>query len=165
MQIVSLVDHVDCIPALAQLHHEEWSHVSPFKGLDQHAAKLRSRIGLNPVPATYILLIEHTVAGSVSLLPYDDIANLRPDLSPWLASLLVVPRHRGRGYGRALVGHCVGCARALGFRTLYLYTDTHTDYYARLGWHPIEERTSRGLEVTVMELPLMNLENRIHARA
>jgi hypothetical protein len=30
----------------------------------------------------------------------------------------------------------------LGPRVLYLYTDTHTDYYARLGWHPIEERTS-----------------------
>jgi hypothetical protein len=47
--------------------------VSPFKTLDRHAEKLRSRIGPNSIPATYILLIDNAVAGSVSLLDYDDI--------------------------------------------------------------------------------------------
>lgn len=154
MSILSLVDHVDRLPSLAQLHHDEWSHVSPFKTIDQHAQKLRSRIGPNSVPATYILLVDEVVAGSVSLLKHDDIANLRADLSPWLASLLVEPRHRGQGYGRALVDHCVGRARALAFPTLYLYTDTHSKFYERLGWQLIEERISRGVQVAVMELQL-----------
>lgn len=154
MQIQSLIDHLDQIPTLAHLHHEQWSHVSPFKTPNQHATKLRSRIGGQPVPATYLLLIDSAVAGSVSLLDHDDIANVRPDLSPWLASLLVQSKHRGRGYGRALVEHCVAQARTLGFTVLYLYTDTHRQFYTRLGWQAIEERVSRGMDVTVMKLAL-----------
>ena len=124
--------------------------MSPFKTVAQHEKKLRSRIGDHPPPETYVLLIRGEVAGSVSLLNYDDIAQVRPDLSPWLASLFVVPKHRGRGYGRRLAAHCVDQAQSLGFSTLYLYTHTHPEFYAALGWRVIEERTVRGAEVTVM---------------
>lgn len=154
MQILSLVDHVDRVLSLAQLHHDEWSHVSPFKTVAQHATKLRSRIGTNSVPATYILIIDDAVAGSVSLLDHDDIANVRPDLSPWLASLLVEPRRRGHGYGRALVDHCADRARALAFPSLYLYTGTHAKFYERLGWQVIQQCIARGVQVTVMGLQL-----------
>lgn len=152
MHIASLADHLDQLPALAQLHHVEWSHVSRFRTVDEHIEKLRSRIGQNPLPATYVLLIDGTVAGSVSLLDHDDIDNVRPDLSPWLASLYVEPRHRGRGYGSALVKHCILQAGHCGCSKLYLYTDTHAHFYTRFGWQPIENRISRGLDITVMEL-------------
>ncbi len=154
MQIASLADHLDQLQLLARLHHTEWSHVSRFKTVDEHVNKLKSRIGHGPIPATYILLIDRTVAGSVSLLDHDDIDNVRPDLSPWLASLYVEPRHRRRGYGTALVEYCIRRAGDFGCATLYLYTDTHSQFYVRFGWRPIENRTSRGLEVTVMELQL-----------
>src|SRR6266850_3976613 len=139
MQILSLVDHPELLRPLAALHHLEWGHVSPFKTVEQHADKLAARIGSRPVPATYVLLIEHVVAGSVSLLEHDDIGHVHPDLSPWLASLLVVNRFRRCGYGRALVDHCMGEARAVGVQALYLYTHTHSEYYARIGWRTIEE--------------------------
>ena len=154
MDIASLADHLGQLPALARLHHAEWSRVSRFKTVDEHVNKLQARIGRSPIPATYVLLLNQRVAGSVSLLGHDDIDNVRPNLSPWLASLYVEPRHRGRGYGSALVQYCIQRARHFGYPTLYLYTDTHSQYYARFGWRPIEHRTSRGLEVTVMELPL-----------
>jgi hypothetical protein len=52
--------------------------VSPFKTVDQHATKLLSRIGSDSVSATFILLIDRAVAGSVSLLDHDDIDNVVP---------------------------------------------------------------------------------------
>lgn len=154
MVIASLAAHLDKLDVLARLHHAEWSHVSRFTTVDQHADKLKSRIssGHDRIPATYILLIDGVAAGSVSLLDRDDIGGVRPDLSPWLASLYVEPRHRRLGYGSALVKHCIQQAAKCGCSTLYLYTDTHSKFYERLGWQPIEYLTSRGLDVTVMAL-------------
>lgn len=152
--IASLADHLDQLPLLAALHHAQWSHVSRFTTIDQHAGKLKARISASHgrILATYILLIDEIAAGSVSLLDRDDIGGVRPDLSPWLASLYVEPRHRRRGYGSALVRHCIQQAGKCGCSTLYLYTDTHSKFYERLGWQPIEYRTSRGLDVTIMAL-------------
>jgi predicted N-acetyltransferase YhbS len=154
LRIVSLGDERALLRSLACLHHEEWSRVSPFKTIAEHEKKLSFRISAHPPPATYVLLVEGEVAGSVSLLKHDDIANIRPDLSPWLASLLVVPKFRGLRYGRKLIAYCADRARALGSPTLYLYTNTHPDYYERLGWRAIERLMVRGAEATVMELPL-----------
>jgi len=155
LRIVSLYEHRDLLPSLARLHHEQWSDVSPFKTPGEHEKKLLGRISRDPPPATYVLLVDEGVAGSVSLLKHDDIANVRPDLSPWLASLLVVPKYRGRGYGRKLIADCAHCARALGYSALYLYTHTHSDYYERLGWRSIERRMVRGAAVTIMKMPLL----------
>ena len=156
MVIASLADHLDQLQALAALHHAQWSHVSRFTTIDQHAEKLKSRIsaGHDRIPATYILLIDGVAAGSVSLLDHDDIGDVRPDLSPWLSSLCVEPRHRRLGYGSGLVKHCIQRAVQSGCSTLYLYTDTHSKFYERFGWQPIEYCTSRGLDVTVMALQI-----------
>src|SRR5215813_14480575 len=99
MFIASLIDHIEQLPRLARLHHDEWIQVSRFTTVDEHIRKLESRISQSAIPATYILLIDGVVAGSVSLLDHDDIDNVRPDLFPWLASLYVEPRHRRQGYG------------------------------------------------------------------
>jgi len=150
-RIVSLRQDRDRLSALASLHQAEWGKISPFKTVAQHEEKLRFRISGPPPSETYVLLIKDELAGSVSLLQHDDIAGVRPDLSPWLASLLVVPKHRGRGYGRQLVAHCVEHAWQLGFSTLYLYTHTHPEFYIGLGWRVIEHRGVRGGNVTIME--------------
>jgi predicted N-acetyltransferase YhbS len=156
MVIGSLADHIDQLPELARLHHAQWSHVSRFTTVDQHADKLRSRIsqGRDGIPATYVLLIDGAVTGSVSLIDCDDIGDVRPDLSPWLASLYVEPSRRRLGNGSALVKHCIEQAKQLGCSTLYLYTDTHSKFYERFGWRAIERRVSRGLDVSVMALKL-----------
>ena len=154
MHIASLIQHVDQLPRLAKLHHDAWSQVSRFTTVDDHIRKLETRISHRPIPATYILLIDSVVEGSVSLIDQDDIDNVRPDLSPWLASLYVEPRHRRQGHGSALVRHCIlQAAKALCPR-LYLYTDTHSQFYVRFGWQPIETRVSRGLDITIMELKI-----------
>lgn len=152
--IRSLANHSDWLATLAQMHHAEWSGVSPFKTPKQHAEKLRSRTGGSPLPSTYVMTVDDTVVGSVSLLKGDDIAGVRPDLSPWLSSLLVIPARRGRGFGRALVEHCVAESDRLGFAALHLWTNTHRRFYERLGWDTLEERVVGSLRATVMKRAL-----------
>jgi GNAT superfamily N-acetyltransferase len=154
MQIASLIDHVDQLPRLAKLHHDEWSQVSRFRTFEEHLRKLETRMSHRPIPATYILFIDSVVAGSVSLIDHDDLDNVRPDLSPWLASLYVEPGHRRQGYGSALVRYCLLQAGKALCPRLYLYTDTHSQFYVRFGWQPIETRISRGVDITIMELKI-----------
>ena len=97
---------------------------------------------------------ERKVCLAFSLLEHDDIAEVRPDLSPWLASLLIMPKYRAVIYGREFVFRCVEQARILGFLVLYLYTQTHPEYYARLGWRSIEQRIVRSETVTEMRKSL-----------
>jgi N-acetylglutamate synthase-like GNAT family acetyltransferase len=49
-----------------------------------------------------------------------------------------------------LAEHAAAEASALGFPTLYLYTFSTEQYYARLGWEPIERDSYLGAAVTVM---------------
>jgi putative acetyltransferase len=52
-----------------------------------------------------------------------------------------LPEARGKGQGEALLRHCLGVARTLGYRTCYLETLTGMDQaqklYAKLGFRPL----------------------------
>jgi GNAT superfamily N-acetyltransferase len=55
------------------------------------------------------------------------------DMPPWLAGLFVVPEHRRKGAGAALVRAIEDQARQRGFSRLYPYTTEAVGFYARLG--------------------------------
>ena len=81
--------------------------------------------------------IEHearVVATSTLLCYGTDIA--------WLGMVLTHPGHRGNGYARHLVKHCLDCAAQLGVRTIKLdATEAGRRVYQRLGFEdeqPIE---------------------------
>nr|WP_264185661.1 GNAT family N-acetyltransferase [Roseicella aerolata] len=69
-------------------------------------------------------------------LDTEDLAG-RPDLAPWLASVLVAPAARRRGIGTRLVGHVEAVAAALGHRRLYLHTMDRSAFYAARGWQAL----------------------------
>lgn len=121
--------------------------------------------------------------GACSLLPYcllvsgpeqllgfcnvvhDDLgapwSQLRPDLRPWLANVVVAPEHRGRGYGNLLVRDVVSAAEsdarfAGGALHLWTCTDALCAWYARLGFATVETigPLARHDEVVVMRRTL-----------
>ena len=87
--------------------------------------------------------------GSASLLRED--LDGWEHLSPWVASVYVLPEHRRKGIGRLLVAHAVEEARLLGVQTVYLFTAGQEAYYARLGWSALERTQHGHREVVIMQ--------------
>ncbi len=74
-------------------------------------------------------------------------------LTPWLASVLVGPAHRGKGIGSALSRRTTEEAAALGAPRVYLFTFDKQSFYGRLGWSALERAEMAGVPGTVMVCP------------
>jgi predicted N-acetyltransferase YhbS len=138
MNFAYLCDHMQFAPMLAGLHFAEWGPLLPSWSEAEALEELRTHRARTAIPTTMLALDGPSSAllGSVSLLQNDD-DRIR-DYSPWLASLIVLPTYRGKGYGIALVERCVQEARMLGIERLYLYTAGQQAFYARLGWQVVD---------------------------
>jgi N-acetylglutamate synthase-like GNAT family acetyltransferase len=71
-------------------------------------------------------------------------------LTPWLATVLVAPTHRGKGVGSALSRRATEEAEALGVSQLYLFTFDKASFYARMGWSALEQARLAGISGTIM---------------
>jgi GNAT superfamily N-acetyltransferase len=77
---------------------------------------------------------------------------VRSELKPChpLSGLFVAPEHRRQGIGKVLVKSIEDQARRRGNRRLYLYTDSATHYYERLGWTGVDQVDWSGFLTTLM---------------
>jgi GNAT superfamily N-acetyltransferase len=133
--IVSTIDRPDLLEVAVRWRWQEWSRgKEPFEAALSRA-QLASAAGLK-IPQTFVLLVDNEPVGTASLTAHD--LEERPDLTPWLASVFVVPEARGRGYAAALVAAVEGEARRQSISTLWLYTNTAERIYARVGWRTVE---------------------------
>ncbi len=101
---------------------------------------------------TFVLFDDGTPVGTASLA-HEDLVS-RPDLTPWLAGVVVDEAHRGRGCGTVLVRRVEAFAAELGVGTMWLYTWTAEALYARLGWRRTGLEMNRGREVVLMSRSL-----------
>jgi predicted N-acetyltransferase YhbS len=132
MQIEYLADHQEFAPLLAAWHFDEWKELLPAWSLEKAVAELRSHTQRRQIPTTFIAMERRSVIGSASLLAAD--LDGWEHLSPWVASVYVVPERRGEGIGRLLVSRAVQEACLLGVPEVFLFTAGQEAYYARLGW-------------------------------
>jgi GNAT superfamily N-acetyltransferase len=135
MRVENVADHPELVEIVARWHWDEWDHADPDESLETLTASLRSRMGRDAVPATYVALDGDTPVGAVCLVVHDmpereDLASL----TPWVAGTFVVPDRRGSGVGRLLMEHVVAEARRMGVPRLYLYATDAVSFYERLGW-------------------------------
>ena len=151
MHIDYLADHPDAAPLLAAWHHDEWKDLLPGWTHEQALAELRSHTGRRQIPTTFIAVDQGRVVASASLLTAD--LDGWEHLSPWVASVYVVPERRGMGIGRQLIARAVEEAAALGVPEVYLFTTGREAYYARLGWTPLYRATHHGRDVIIMRRP------------
>ena len=134
MNIELLADRSELIPQLAQLHFQEWGPLRPGETLERRMLRLRGTCGRAGIPMAVVATDGPTLCGSAILIGAD--MDTRPELSPWLAGVFVVPEFRRRGIGTSLVEHITNRAGALGVPTLYLYTPSaETLYSRRVGSH------------------------------
>ena len=148
IEIVTLFDRPAFIPIVAQWNWEQWSDLLPVDSCDAFAADLRARTRRDGIPITFLAL-DGGVPIATSSLIADDLET-RPELTPWLASLYVVPARRGGGLGAMLAKHAVEAARSFGIGTLYLYTPGQEAFYRRLGWEFVEATHFCGHAITIM---------------
>lgn len=149
LDIVPLHSRPDWIPVLAAWHFGQWAYLDPTHDV---ATRIGEFLAEQPhgCPQTFVAVADGLPVGSASLLEHD--LPTRKDLSPWLASVFVLPDLRRRGIASALVDSVVAHAASLGVSTLYLFTPDQTSLYAGLGWRAFDETTLAGEVQTMMRI-------------
>ncbi|MBA2655007.1 MAG: GNAT family N-acetyltransferase [Gammaproteobacteria bacterium] len=112
-----------------------------------------THLNYDQLPITLVALSEQTPVGMASLRINDGI---RPDLEPWLGSLVVHPKYRGSRVGERLIKAIEQEALARGYEKLYLlaFDATIPNWYSRLGWKKMGTDELFTHTVTVMQLEL-----------
>jgi len=152
LQIEYLSDHKDLIPTVARWVYGEWSSIMPYDSLEEWTRDLEGRLRRGQIPTTFVALLGDQPVGCASLVEHD--LETHRHLSPWLAEVYVCPAYRRRGIGSALVRRAAEQARALGIKTVYLYTFDREKFYARLGWSTWERTEGHAERITVMKQEL-----------
>jgi predicted N-acetyltransferase YhbS len=147
--ITYLADHPEHIPMLAAWHHAQWGHWSSKSSVAARAEELRKQPGKWAIPTTFVAVDGPQVFGSASLVEHD--LDLRPELTPWLASVYVDPVARGQGIASRLVERAIAEAQRLGVERLYLFTPDRESLYARIGWTVRERLEYHDEQIVVME--------------
>jgi predicted N-acetyltransferase YhbS len=151
MTILPLADRPDTIPLLSGWFHGQWHS---FDGRSRAAieAALQHSLNRESIPITFVAITSDKVIGTVSL----DESDLPPydHLSPWLASLYVVPAFRRSGVGTALVRHTIAFAQRQTSLPVYLWTPGSTGLYETCGFKVLAQAVHAGRSITVMEWPV-----------
>lgn len=154
IKIDFLKNHPSCIPRLAEIWHEGlgkiWLPDVPVEGVIE---RFSDHLNNDKLPITFIALYGNKPVGMCSLRENDGI---RPDIKPWLGSLVVDSKYQKQGIGKMLIDAIKNKAEELGFDKLYLFAfdSTIPEYYSRLGWSTIGMDNFRQHPITVMELIL-----------
>ncbi|MEJ8554257.1 GNAT family N-acetyltransferase [Tepidibacter sp. Z1-5] len=137
MNIVYLCEYPQYTEIVAKWIFEEFvKDIKPEITFDMVLSKLKKR-KKNDMPVTLVALEDDLCLGTVSL--FDNDLKNRPDLKPWLASLIVTKEFRNTGVGRILVDGIIEIAKDRNYKQLYLRTEKAVDYYKKLGWDYVEE--------------------------
>jgi len=152
MEIYTLKDKPEHLIQLARWHHAEWAHLNPDRCLEERVEYMRTHLAGEPVPTTFLVEHDGQVLGSASLVVED--MDTHPELTPWLASVFVTPRHRHKGIASMLVERVMEHARQHGIARIYLFTPDRERLYAQLGWRLFTREHYRGVPVSLMTADL-----------
>ena len=146
--VTTIAGRPDLLPIVADWLWREWWQ-RRGRSLEQTQAiyaSCRAQVG---APQTFVLLADEAPVGTVTLARRD--LDERPDLTPWLAGVFVIPEARGRGYVKHLLAAFDEACRAASIGTAWLYTNTAERVYLRAGWQVAEVIQRQGkLPITLM---------------
>jgi len=154
VQIELLKNHSQHIKRLADIWCEVLGKIwLPDFQIEKVIKNFENHLNSETLPLTYVALDQEKPIGMASLRANDGI---RPDLSPWLGSLVVDPAFQKRGVGELLINAIKHKAKTMGFHKLYLFAfdPTIPDWYEKLGWKKIGDDHFKQYPVIVMEIAL-----------
>ncbi len=135
--------------------YHEWSFLYAGKTVRHVEEVLRERFHTRTLPLTLVAYDGDRPVGTVSLKEFD--LEERPDLTPWVTSLYVVPGARSRGVGSGLMDAAEQKACRMGIRKLFLFTadaDLASRFYEPRGWTTRERMRYHSYPVLIMEKKL-----------
>lgn len=136
MKIERLYKHPEKMGEAAEMIYDEFvSKKENPKSLDEVKKMFVDRAG-DSLPIRLVALQGEESVGTVSLV--EDDLSVRPNYTPWLASLVVKPAYRSYGIGKQLLAATKKLVKSLGYKELYLRTETAAEYYKKNGWTYIE---------------------------
>ena len=150
--IVRIADRLDLVPIVARwLWHEWWQQDGHT--LEQTHEAVAASVSPSGPPQSFVLLADGRPIGTASLVVHD--LDERPDLTPWLAGVFVIPEARGRGHVVHLIQAVEAVCRSAAIPVVWLYTAGAERVYARAGWHSVETLQRLGRRpVTLMRRDL-----------
>lgn len=154
IQIKYLSECVHHIPRLAKLQFEEISQYwVPNATTERLEQRFMEHANQEKLPITLVAIKNGEPIGMASLRINDGI---RPDLTPWLGSLVVDKRYRGDKVGQKLINAAKQEAKLRSYKELYLFAFDKTipTWYERLGWEKIGHEELFNHPVTVMSIDL-----------
>jgi GNAT superfamily N-acetyltransferase len=148
--ITCVAKRPDLVPIIANWLWREWWENRGLSAEETQAMYSKGQVEVG-APQTLILLADDFPVGTASLALQD--LEERPDLTPWLAGVFIIPEMRGRGYAYRLLEAFDEACYAAYIETAWLYTSTAERLYLKAGWQVAEtiERPSKR-SVTVMRL-------------
>ncbi len=138
-----------------------WAEFFARNGVDRDTVLGRERAAARsegPLPRVLVGLCGDEPVGMATLAAQD--LDTRPDLTPWLAGVYVLPGHRRRGHARRLVAAIEDLAREAGFPTLWLYTRSAEPLYRACGWRAAETVARQGRDYLLMRRDLAGARGR-----
>jgi N-acetylglutamate synthase-like GNAT family acetyltransferase len=151
-----LADTPQHLPTVASWIFDEWDHLIPGFTLAKLEAKLQAYLSRDTIPLALVALSDGLPVGTASMQPED--MSSRPDLSPWLAAVYVLPDYRNKGIGAQLVKGVENVAHSLQISKLYLFTPDQEKFYARLGWSVMETTEYHNQQVVIMDKTFTKLD-------
>lgn len=149
-----LANHPEVIPDLAKI----WITVLgkpwlPQVKLEQVIKKFETHLKHQNLPLSLVAFQDGIPVGCVALRTTEGI---RPELSPWLASLIVDPAYQGKKIAHLLIDAIKLKAKYLGFEKLYLlcFDPTLPHFYARFDFKIFGHEKLLGLPAKLMECEL-----------
>jgi predicted N-acetyltransferase YhbS len=127
--ITHLFEHPEHLPTMAGWLFEEFGGDSG-KTIEAIEGLLRRSMDADHLPMSLLAFEDGQPVGIAVLMRND--AEPQPRREFWLVALLVLPEHRHRGYGIALVRGLLGEAKRVGLSEVFLGTRI-PDFYAPLG--------------------------------
>lgn len=150
LEIAALEEVGETFEQVARWLNEEWGAFHEAS-LEDTRDWLRSVLDRRPDECILVAYVDGHAVG-VAMLVACDLPE-RSELAPWLTSLYVLPKWRGRTIGRRLAGAVTLLARRHGHERLYLYTETPR-IYERLGWRHHERLHIEGQEFYLMKVTI-----------
>ncbi len=155
MMIIDLATAPDQVSTIAQWHQREWGHLHPGQTLQDRITGMQPFLAANTgLPRMWVMTHEQEPIGTAALVACD--LDTHPEWSPWLASVFVLPEHRKKGRGKALIRHAMHAAQQMQYPVLTLFTPDQSALYESLGWLTIAQERYQGEDITLMQTHLAN---------